>query len=133
MVEFLFVIPMLLLLLAGIFEFGRHYYTRLTLRHAVAESARFAVTGQTLIDPVTGQPMTRAQSIVQVILNQASGLNVDINRILINPPNGGQPGQVVTVSASYRFTFFFSPVARFFGGGAVDFSVATAMKNEPAF
>ena len=111
MVEFVLVIPMILLLLTGIFEFGRHYYPRLTLRNAVAEAARFAVTGRTLLDPDTGQPMTRAESIVQVILDKARGLAVDVNNIQINPSDGGLPGQVVTVSATYRYTFFFNPVA----------------------
>ena len=133
MVEFILVIPLFLLLLAGIFEFGRHYYSRLTLRHAVAEAARFAVTGNQLTDPLTNQPMTRAQSIVQVIQDRARGLNVDINRIQITPADAGQPDEVVRIAVSYRYQFLFSPVAQFFGQGHIDFSVMTAMKNEPAF
>ena len=133
MVELVLVIPMLLLLLAGIFEFGRHYYTRLTLRHAVAEAARFGVTGNQLIDPLTSQPMTRAQSIVQVIQNNARGLNVDVNNIQIIPADGGLPDQVVRIAVSYRYHFLFHPVARFFSEKYIDFSVMTAMRNEPAF
>ncbi len=133
MVELLLVLPLLLLLLAGIFEFGRHYYTRLTLRHAVAEAARFGVTGNQLIDPLTSQPMTRAQSIVQVIQNNARGLNVDVNNIQITPADGGQPDQVVRIAVSYRYHFLFNPVARFFDGNYIDFSVMTAMRNEPVF
>lgn len=126
-------LPLVLLLLAGIFEFGRHFYTRLTLRHAVSEAARFAVTGNTLIDPATGDPMSRATSIVQVIVDRARDLDVDVGRIRLTPPDGGLPGQIVQVSATYRYRFVMTPIARFFGPGFVDFTVSTAMLNEPAF
>jgi len=126
-------LPLVLLLLAGIFEFGRHFYTRLTLRHAVSEAARFAVTGNTLLDSQTGQPMSRATSIVQVIIDRADDLDVDVSRIRLTPPDGGQPGEIVQISATYRYRFVMTPIARFFGPGFVDFTVSTAMLNEPSF
>lgn len=131
-VEFVIAIPIVLALLAGIVEFGRHYYTRLTLRHAVADAARFAVTGQTLTDSLSN-PLTRAQSIVQVIRQEAYNLNVQVSDIAINPPGGGQPGEVVTISATYRYNFSMPTIASFFTPGYVDFTVTTAMKNEPVF
>lgn len=126
-------LPLVLMLLSGIFEFGRHFYTRLTLRNAVAEAARFAVTGNTLTDPQTGQPMTRALSIVQVIVDRAHDLDVDVGHIRLTPPDGGQPGQIVQISATYRYHFVLAPIARLFGPGFVDFTVSTAMMNEPSF
>lgn len=126
-------LPLALLLLAGIFEFGRHFYTRLTLRDAVAEAARFAVTGQTLIDPNTGQPMARSTSIVQVIVDRAADLNVNVAGIRLQPPNGGGPGEIVTIEATYRYGFSMAPIARFFGNGFIDFTVSTAVMNEPSF
>ncbi len=132
-IEFLMALPLVLLLLAGIFEFGRHFYTRLTLRHAVAEAARFAVTGSTLTDPGTGQPMSRTNSILQVIVDRAADLDVDVSSIRLTPPDGGQPGDVVRIAATYRYRFVMTPIARFFGSGFVDFTVATAVLNEPRF
>lgn len=131
--EFLLALPLVLMLMAGIFEFGRHYYTRLTLRNAVAEAARFAVTGGALVDPQTGQPMTRANSILQVVVTRARDLNVDVNQIRLEPPDGGQPGQVLSIRATYRYQFVLAPVAQFFGPGFVDFTVATSVLNEPVF
>ena len=131
--EFLLALPVALLLLFGIFEFGRHFYTRLTLRNAVAEAARFAVTGQTLVDPSTGQPMPRSTSIVQVIVDRAADLHVDVARIRLTPPNGGGPGEIVTIDATYTYTFAMAPIARFFGDGTIDFTVTTAVMNEPSF
>jgi len=132
-VEFLLAIPIVLLLLSGIFEFGRHYYTRLTLRHAVAEAGRFAVTGNTVIDTTTGQPMTRANSIISAIIKSAGDLDVDLSRITLTPPDGGGPGEVVTISATYRYQFVLAPIARLFGPGYLDFTVSTIMLNEPRF
>ncbi|KLU11142.1 TadE/TadG family type IV pilus assembly protein [Kocuria sp. SM24M-10] len=45
-VEFAFVVPVLLLILFGIMEFGRAYNTQISLTHAARETARhMAVTG----------------------------------------------------------------------------------------
>lgn len=131
-VEFLFAIPIVLFLFFGIFELGRHYYTRLTLRHAVAEAARFAVTGQTLDDPDTGSPLTRAESIQLVIQQSAQNLGVDVAQIVIIPPDGGVPEQVVQVGVQYQYDFWFKPMGDLLSP-LEDIVVTTAMKNEPAF
>jgi len=120
-------------MLAGIFDFGRHFYTRLTLRHAVAEAGRFAITGAVLTDPNTGQPMSRANSIVKTIVDNAASLNVSVANIVILPPGGGGPGEVVTIRATYRDHFVMAPIVAFFATGYVDFDVSTTMMNEPAF
>ena len=58
LVEFAIVLPLLLLVFFGIFEFGRFYFTKLTLQHAVREATRFAITGNVLADPETGDRWT---------------------------------------------------------------------------
>jgi len=131
-VEFAFVIPMVLMLALGTVEMGRHYYVRLTMQHAVSEAARFAVTGNVLAD-TSGTPLTRAQSITELIRRRASTLNVDVDGIAIDPADGGGPGDIVTVTASFGFDF----IAPWFRGlvpnGSLDFSASTALKNEPFF
>ena len=130
--EFLLAIPIVLFLFFGIFELGRHYYTRLTLRHAVAEAARFAVTGRTLDDPDSGDPLTRAESIELVIMESAEDLGVDVAQIQIVPPDGGGPEEVVQVGVQYQYTFLFQPIGDLLPP-LKDIVVTTAMKNEPAF
>lgn len=132
-VEFVLAIPIVLLLLSGIFEFGRHYFTRLTLRHAVAEAGRFAVTGQQIDDPDTGATLSRARSIQRVLVDRAGDLGVSVADIELEPADGGGPGDVVRISARYRYRFVLAPIARLFGPGFVDFTVATVVKNEPEF
>ena len=132
LVEFLFAIPIVLFLSFGIFEIGRHYYTRLTLRQAVAEAARFAVTGRTLDDPDTGDPLTRAESIQLVIQQSARNLGVDIAQIVIIPADGGAPQEVVQVRVQYEYQFLFTPIGNLLSP-LKNIVVTTAMKNEPAF
>lgn len=131
LVEFSLVAPIVIFLFMGIFEFGRFFYVRLTLQHAVREAARFAVTGATLEDPDTGQPLSRAESIRQVILAKAATLDLDVADVTIDPANGGGPSQVVRVRGDFEYQFVVPGVANLFPDGAYDFSVSTAMKNEP--
>lgn len=129
-VEFVLAIPIVLFVLAGIVEFGRHYHARLTLKHAVSEAARFAVTGQVLSDS-TGAAMTRAESIAETIRDRAAGLDVLVSDLTITPADGGGPGEVVTIAATYRFQFVLPPIKQLFPQGYVDFSSATSVLNEP--
>jgi Flp pilus assembly protein TadG len=133
LVEFALVLPFILMLFMGITEFGRFYYTRLTLQHAVREAARFAITGNTLPDPDTGEPMTRVESIRHVIMEKASNLDLDVELLEVDPPDGGGPAQVVTVTARFHFEFIAPVIRQMFPDGGYDFTVATAMKNEPFF
>ena len=132
LVEFALVIPFVLFLFFGVFEFGRFYFARMTMQHAVAEATRFAVTGNVLSDTL-GDPMTRANSIVQVISRNARSLDVDVDRIVIDPSDGGGPGDVVRVSASFTFQFVVPGYNKLTPDGELEFRVSTAMKNEPFF
>ncbi len=132
-VEFTLAVPIVLLLMMGIFEFGRLFYTRLTLQHAVHEAARFAVTGNTLDDPDTGDPMERADAIRYVIVTQAQDLDLDVEQLVIDPPDGGGPSDVVTVSGSFEFQFVTPMIGLLFPDQAYQFEVETSMKNEPFF
>lgn len=127
LVEFAVVFPVLMSIFLGIFEFSRHFYTRLTVRHAVAEATRFAVTGNVLNDPSTGNPLSRTESIKQVILDQASQLSVDVNNISV--VDGG-PEQIVRVSVSFHYVYALPYLNHL---APVDFTISTAMRNEPYF
>jgi hypothetical protein len=133
LVEFALASMLLMLLLIGITEFSRHYFARLSARHAVAEAARFAITGQLLDDPDTGVPMTRAESIEYVITRIADDLPLLIEDIELDPADGGGPNDVVSIRATYRFLFGTGPLIRSFAPTSIAFTVATTVKNEPVF
>ena len=72
LVELVLAVPVFLILFFGIYEFSRYYSTRLRIRSAVAEGARFAATGARLTDPATGDPLSRAVSVRSTILTDVA-------------------------------------------------------------
>lgn len=129
LVEFTLVLPLLLILFFSIIEFSLFFYTRISLRHVVRESARFAVTGNVLSDSA-GVPMTRAQSVEHMILTGAPGITLTPSNITLTPADGGGPGQVVRINVLYAYTAKLPPFRLFFPSGRVMIDVATVMKNE---
>jgi hypothetical protein len=127
LVEFALIIPVALMIVFGIFEFGRLYMTKVSLRHTVQEAARFAVTGNVLPD-TTGAPLTRTASIQEMIIRGAPHLHIDPANIYLNPPNGGGPGALVQVGVEYDFRFLFPLLGN---TGTLRLQSSSTMKNEP--
>lgn len=128
LVEFALVLPLLLSLIFGIFEFGRLSFSHLTARHAVAEATRYAVTGRHMTDPSTGEPIARSESIRRVVRSNVGRLAI-ADSIVIDPPDGGGPDEIVTVSVAFTYRYFLPGLEEVLP--PVDFKVRTAMKNEP--
>lgn len=129
LVEFTLVLPLLLVMFFSILEFGLYFYTRVSLRHVVRESARFAVTGNVLNDS-TGTPMSKAQSIEKLILTGAPAIHLTPSNITLTPADGGGPGQVVRIDVSYAYTAKLPPFVLLFPKGRLMINVATVTKNE---
>ena len=129
LVEFTMVLPLLLVLFFSIIEFSLYFYTRVSLRHVVRESARFAVTGNVLIDSV-GIPMSRAKSVEQMILTGAPAVNLTPSNITMIPADGGGPGDVVRIEVRYEYAAHLPPFNLFFPGGRLPINVSTVTKNE---
>jgi Flp pilus assembly protein TadG len=128
-VEFTLVLPLLLVLFFSIIEFSLYFYTRVSLRHVVRESARFAVTGNVLSDSA-GKPMSRAKSVEYMILTGAPAVKLTPSNITMTPADGGGPGQVVRFNVSYAYTAKLPPFALIFPNGRLMINVATVTKNE---
>ena len=132
-VEVAAVFPVLMLIVLGIFDFSRMFYTRLTMQHAVREAVRFAVTGNTTVDPVSGSPRARVDAIKSRIAENAVAMSVDLEQVLIDPSDGGGPGEVVTISTDFSYEFMTPFITSLFPSGRYDFSVSSSMKNEPFY
>ena len=52
-------------------ELGRLGFSHMTAKHAVAEATRYAITGRQLVDPESGEPIPRAETIRQVVRDNA--------------------------------------------------------------
>lgn len=129
LIEFVLVMPMVLMLFFGIYEFGHYYSTRLSVRHTVREAARFAITGNVLQDSI-GQPLTRQNSIQQVILTSSPHIHIDPNHIVLDPADGGGPGELVHIDVRYDYVFMMPGLRSLFPNGTVPIRVSTVVKNE---
>jgi len=107
-VEFALLLPVLLLIVFGIIDFGRALNAQITLTQAAREGARLASFGQ---------PVATVQSRTQTA---ATGLNLTTSEISVTtcPQNAG-PTVDGTVSISYPFKFItpISAISTLFGKG----------------
>jgi Flp pilus assembly protein TadG len=90
MVEFALLLPMLLLIVFGIIDFGRALNAQITLTQAAREGARLAALGQPGV-------VSRTQA-------AATGLS-PVNVSVTSCPAGAGPSADAVVSVSYSFTF----------------------------
>jgi len=107
-VEFALLLPLLLLIVFGLIDFGRAINAQITLTQAAREGARLAAFGQ---------PVATVQSRTQAA---ATGLNVTTGEISVTtcPQNAG-PAVDGSVTIRYPFTFVtpISAISKLFGSG----------------
>jgi Flp pilus assembly protein TadG len=103
-VEFALVLPLLLLIVFGIIDFGRALNAQITLTQAAREGARLAALGQPGV-------VSRTQS-------AATGLS-PVSVSVTSCPAGAGPADNATVTASYTFSFItpVGAIAGLFCGG----------------
>ena len=142
LVEFAMVAPMFFLLVFGITDFGRLFFTQVTLQHALREAGRYAVTGQHQKDPNNpANLLSREQSIRNIAQQYAAGLLPDASSIDIAAYDSqgnldtahvaGLPGETVVVSLTTHLTLITPIIGRYFPNGVYTFTVSTSFKNEP--
>ena len=140
-VEVALVIPIFLLLVFGVMDFGRLLFVMENVQQAVNLGARYASTGnhQSGTDPKTGQPYTRVASIDNDILNLASvstSMGATISTISITSVLGGSgsaggPQDIETVSVTTVVPLMTPVISRFFSNGQFSFTASATIKNEP--
>ena len=130
MVEFAIVLPILLLLVFGIIDFGRALYTLNNLTAAVREGARLAST-QISPDPTTGASMSAVSTAVSsyvVAFGGNSGPPTISETFTGAPPNM----QSITVRiVNYPFTPI-TPRANLAGLGTIQMSPSATFRWEGA-
>ena len=132
LVETALTIPMLLLVAAGICEFGRAYQTWLVLSNASREAARIAI----LPNGAPSDPTTRALHYMQDGgLQNAGSAVVTVNKAASFVVNGSNVS-ATQVSIDYPFEFtVLQPVARLIQptttlGSALTIHTKSLMRNE---
>jgi Flp pilus assembly protein TadG len=140
MAEFALVLPLCTLLIFGIIDFARLFFTQMNVEDAVEEAGRFASTGNHLPDPANpGQNLSRVQSIIDTLQQNATAMNVPAASIQISsliggvwtPGSAGGPGDTVMITVTANVNLITPMIGQLFPGGAYTFTASTTFKNEP--
>ena len=138
-------------LLFAIIDLGVLFFVNLTMQNAVRTATRYAVTGQSGLDPNGGTD--RMAALVQAIKDNSYGLydkNLhnpkDPTVKVIQPLSGvfrnytggtvqtsvpGQPNDIIVVSLTYTWPLMTPLLKPLFPNGRYTFTVKSTMRNEP--
>lgn len=120
LVEFVFVLPILLLLMVAIIDFGIIFYSQMAVSNAAWEGAR---AGATIVDPAQGD-----HEIIGAVHSAAYGLDISRLTIDIDPTQDEPPrnqsfpsprGDPLTVTVQYQVQLTFPQIALPITGRAV--------------
>ncbi|WP_053361541.1 TadE/TadG family type IV pilus assembly protein [Bacillus sp. FJAT-27251] len=123
LVEFALVLPLLMMLLFGIIDFGRIFHAYLTIDHAGREAARAASVGKTYSEAS------------QVAVKTAAGINLNKSgaSVTITPPSDPAKsypsGTDVKVTITYPIDFL-TPIIGQLIGGSFNLTDTTVMRVE---
>jgi hypothetical protein len=99
-VEFAIILPILIMLIMGIIQFGVAYNNYIALTHAAREGARLAAVGLHEEDPAAFE-----QAVIE------SAPSVDIENIDVDYPEGNEIGDPVRVTVEGEIFFIDIPFA----------------------
>jgi Flp pilus assembly protein TadG len=137
LVEFALVLPILLLILLGILEFGIIFYNKAMVTNASREGARAGITFRTTGEPAVYNPLSEAEILAVVreylktrIINFGTSTDVTIDP---SPTTGTSPKYggtgSVNVVVHYNHTFLVLP--NFVGlGNSIELTGQTIMRLE---
>lgn len=122
-VEFAFVLPILLMILLGIMEFGIILYRQEVLTNASREGARFGI--------IIGSPRPSPGQIQDVVSTYLSSAGLTAGDADIDVTGAqGDSGDDLTVAVTYTYTFIALPNFVSDLAGTLDLSATTVMKHE---
>ena len=122
--EFALLLPVLLLILFGIIEFGMIMYGREVVTNASREGARAGI--------VQRIPAVTAGEITTVATNYLTGTGISLAQVTIAvPASGGGTGTPVTVTATYRYQWLIPYITTLLGLPApLPIAMSTTMLHE---
>ena len=119
-VEFALLVPLLLVLVFGIIDFGRALNAQITITQAAREGARVAALGQTADAATTRTNYAATGLTLTSVTVSGTGTGTVTGSGLACPTGSGKAGADATVTVGYTFSFV-TPVgalAGLFGGKA---------------
>ena len=127
LVEFVLILPVLLILLFGIIEFGLLLYNKQVITNASREGARYGIVAR---------PTRRSKAEITAVVdaycaNHLVTSGSDVPTTSVEPdPTGGTFGQDLTVTVTFHYDFFALPAFITSLLGGTDLVAQTTMKYE---
>ncbi|MFK3738886.1 TadE/TadG family type IV pilus assembly protein [Massilia sp. TN1-12] len=139
-VEMAIVAPVVLLVLLSLLELSIIFFSTLTMQYAVREGARYAVTGQSNLDPATANQQRYAAVIQKIRSNSMGfydklGTTISVNGTKYATTNYsnamfGSAGSIIVLTLDCDWKITTPLLSPFVTDGKYHFSVSTVMRNE---
>lgn len=133
LVEFALVLPILLIMIFGIIDFGMGLRSYISLTNATREGARFAAVG----NPAGTYPAdcdgVSSDDVIGRVCVAIEGLKLtDLNSVSVTYPNGTGPGNSVIVAADYTYEYItpLGDMINFFSGGSFPDSLSLVTSTD---
>ena len=133
LVEFALILPLLVMILAGLADFGFLYYDKQVIANASREGARAGIVylldsgGNKIIPDVDGVVQKYCENYRLVTFGASSGPTTTFSDLSLNYDSD------LTVTVHFTYTFLLSKALNIFGGNlgpTLDISATTVMKME---
>ena len=144
LIEFALVLPLLLVLIFSIVDFGMYFFIQHTIQFATREGARLALVGRQLND-AQGNQMSREASIIKQISDKAA-VAIDPGKLQIsifpvtagygdpvdwqNTQDAGGPGSYMRVVTRYDYKFVTPLLGALVPDGRLRISAQATYRNE---
>ncbi len=131
LVEFSLVLPLLMILVFGIIDFGMGFHSWMTMSNAAREGARIAATHAASSGSVHCSPLPASGTIERRICDTAANLNPSkITMTVTNADPGGiKSGQAVTVLVVYTYDMI-TPFAAYVHVSPLTMTTSVQMRLE---
>ncbi len=137
LVEFSMMLPVFLILLFGVFDFGMGLRAYISVAQATREGARFAsvgnLAGTSFADGSGDCSGSASTTTVGKVCSTMGGLDLTkVSEVTVEYPNGNTPGQSVRVTAQYDYQYI-TPLRRlvtFFSAGSLGSTISVSSTTD---
>lgn len=133
LVEFSLLLPVMLIIIFGIIDFGMGLRSYISLTNATREGARFAAVGNPAGSFPSQCSTPTSTTVVGRTCVAVEGLDrADISSVTVTYPDGQGPGNSVIVSADYTYHYI-TPLGdfiHFFSGGTLTETLALSTSTD---
>jgi len=133
LVEFALVLPILLILVFGIIDFGMGIRSYISLTNATREGARFAAVGNVAGAYPTDCDGATSTTVIGRVCVSIEGLDLtQVQVVSVSYPDGEAPGNSVIVAADYTYQYItpLGDMIDFFSGGSFPDSLALSTSTD---